>query len=77
MAKQDKKQAISDVKQAGIEIKEELRITAQAQKVIERIDNFPVDHFKKWWRKHYGQIDGGTIMKYLIVDDGILRAEEE
>lgn len=76
MAKETNEEKFNKIKKIGIEINTDFELTPQAQKIIERIDDFPTDHFKFWWKKHYGTVNGQQLHHYLSVDDGIIQAKK-
>lgn len=71
MAKLTKQERINSVKQIGKEINFDFEISPQAEKIIANIDDFDVDHFKKWWKKNFGNVHGGHLHQYLSSADGI------
>jgi len=76
MAKKTKEEKFDSIKQIGKEIDFDLQLTSQAKNIIERIDNFPVDHFKFWWKKHFGVVNGSQLHRYLDTADGIIEVKQ-
>lgn len=76
MAKQTKEEKINSLKLIGKEINTDFEISPQAEKIIERFEDFPVDHFKSWWKKHYGTVNGMHLHHYLSINDGIVEAKK-
>lgn len=75
MAKKEDK--IKKLKDIGKEIDFDFQITGQAQTVISHIDNFPIDHFKQWWKKNFGVVNGQQLYKYFCVEDGIIETKRK
>ena len=69
-----KEEQIESLKQIGKEIDFDFSLSPQAKAIIERIDNFPFEHFKEWWKKRFGTINGQHLHMYFSVDDGINQA---
>ena len=76
MAKETNEEKFSKLKKIGVEFNTDFEVSPQAKAIIERIDDFPVEHFKAWWKKHFGIIHGGHMHQYLSVEDGISQAKK-
>ena len=76
MAKKTKAEQIDEIKNIGKEIDFDFVLTPQAKNIIERIDNFPFEHFKAWWKKNFGVINGQQLHMYFSVEDGINKAKK-
>jgi len=71
MARQTKEEKFELIKKIGIEINTDFEISDQAKVIIEKIDDFPVDHFKQWFKNNYGTIHGTHMLHYLNDAKGI------
>ena len=70
-----KEEKFESLKRIGMEINTEFEISDQAKKIIENIDGFNDEHFKAWYKKHFGLIHGGHLHQYLQSPDGIMEAK--
>ena len=43
----------------------EINFTKRARKIIEKIEDFPEEHFKLWWKHNYGNMGSGHVSVYL------------
>ena len=71
--KLSKEQQIVELKKMNLE---GVEISPQAKEIISRIDDFPVEHFKVWWKKNFGIVNGQHLHMYLSVGDGISGAKK-
>lgn len=68
---------IESIKQIGKEIDFEFIVSDQAKAIIQRIPDFPEEHFKLWWKKHFGVVNGGQLNQYLVSNDGLISAPKK
>ena len=54
-----------------------IRLTKQAETILERFNDFPIDHFITWWKTKHVKLDGAMIFEYLQADDGLIKAPKE
>lgn len=76
MVKKTKQERLQSIQQVGKEIDFELKISGQAQSIINAIDDFDEEHFKAWWMKNYAEVNGGQLHKYLSVSDGFQASQK-
>lgn len=75
MAKEDFKQKAKKEFQELGETKFEIQLSNQAGTIISAMEEkFPMEHFKKWWLKHYAFVNGGQLHHYFCAPDGIQEA---
>jgi hypothetical protein len=71
--KMENAEKIERIKELGKGINFEL--SPQTKSIVERVHDFPVEHFMLWFRKHYAHITGQHMLHYLSSNDGIIVAQ--
>ena len=70
-----KEEVLTEIKKLGTELTA-FELSPQAEQIIKSFDSFPYLHFKAWFKKHYGDVNGVHLHHYFSVSDGINEANK-
>ena len=71
MAKKTREELVEIFKEFGKEDFETI-LSPQAKIMMHRFPDFPVEHFKAWFKKNYGVISGVHILHYIKDEKGLV-----